>query len=430
MKVWQLVINEIRHRKLTFALGVVSVGVAVGCLAGSLTLLKTHDLYTQQTLAEKEAETKAQMDKLGEEMRVAMLKLGLNLLILPEHQNVGEWYAEDTGTAYMDEGYVDKLADSGIITVRHFLPCLQHRVKWPEKKRTIILVGTRGEVPNLHKAPREPLVQPVPKGTMVLGYELHQSLGLKVGDKATFMGKEFTVHRCHEERGNKDDITAWIDLEQAQEMLEKKGRINAIIALHCLCAGTDLSRVRADIARVLPGTKVLELGTERRLARAEARMSVANEAKASVERERTLRASLRRERERFASILVVVVIVASVIWIGFLAFNNVRERRSEIGIFRAVGFRSGQILSLFLSRAVIMGLLGGALGSVAGLLVGRGVGISLDQLSMNLVSARALFDPLQFALVLILAPFLSALASWLPAVIAAEQDPADILKEE
>lgn len=430
MKVWHLVINEIRYRKLAFALGVVSIAAAVGCLAGSLTLLKTHDLYTQQVLAEKEIATKAQMDKLNDEMRVAMLKLGLNLLILPQEQNVGEWYAEDTGTTYMDEGYVDKLADSGIVTVRHLLPCLQHRVKWPEKKRTIILVGTRGEVPNLHKDPRQPLVQPVPEGTMVLGYELHQSLGLKEGDKATFMGREFTIHRCHQERGNKDDITAWIDLEQAQEMLQKKGKINAILALHCLCAGTELPRARADIERVLPGTKILELGTERRLARAEARMSVANEARAAVERERTLRASLRGERERFASILVVVVMVASLIWIGFLAFNNVRERRSEIGVFRAVGFRSGQIMSLFLSRAVIMGLLGGVLGSVAGLLAGGSLGSNLDALSMDLVSARALFNPLQFALVVILAPFLSALASWLPAVIAAEQDPAEILKEE
>jgi putative ABC transport system permease protein len=124
------------------------------------------------------------------------------------------------------------------------------------------------------------------------------------------------------------------------------------------------------------------------------------------------------------------VLVASVIWIGFLAFNNVRERRSEIGIFRALGVRSVQILSLFLSKAVVIGVLGGAVGFVVGLLVGRGVGAGLEKLSSDSAAAWTLLGPEQLLLALILAPLLSALASWLPAVIAVEQDAANILKEE
>jgi len=402
----------------------------VGCLVGSLTLLRIHDLHTQNILERKEAQTKAQMDKLADEMRVAMLKLGLNLLILPKGQNVGDWYAEDTGTTYMDEGYVDRLADSGVITVRHFLPCLQHKVKWPERKRTIILVGTRGEVPNLHKSPVVPIIQPVPKDSIVLGHELHESLGLEVGDTVTLMGKKFTVHRCHEERGNKDDITAWIELEQAQELLDKRGRINAILALHCVCAGTELGRVRSDIARVLPDTKVIEVGTERRLARAEARMSVAKEAKEAIEREQAVRANLRRERERFATVLVIVVMVTCGVWIGFLAYGNVRQRRAEIGIFRALGVRSRQVFFLFLSKAIVIGLIGGAVGFATGLFGGTGLGISIDRAGRELVSVRELLNPLHLGLVLLVAPLLSTLASWLPTVLAVGQDPAEILQGE
>ena len=97
-------------------------------------------------------------------MRKTMLKLGLNLLILPKDQNVADWYAEDTGTSYLDESDARRLADSGIMTVQHLLPCLQQKIKWPEQKRTIILVGSRGESPNLHKNPRQPMVQPVADG--------------------------------------------------------------------------------------------------------------------------------------------------------------------------------------------------------------------------------------------------------------------------
>ena len=430
MKIWRLLFKEILYRKLGFILGLISVAVAVACLIGSLTLLKIHDLHTQEILQHKQAQTEEHMAKLNDDMRKAMLKLGLNLAILPKEQNINDWYADDTGTTYMSEEYVDKLADSGIVTVRHLLPNLQHKIKWPEQKRTIILIGTRGEVPNLHKSPRSPIVQPVPKGTIVLGYELHQSLCLDVGDKVELMGREYTVHRCHDERGNKDDITAWIYLTEAQELLDKKGLINSILALHCLCKGTDVSNVRSDITHFLPDTKVLELGTERRLARAEARMKVAKEAKESIERDKNLRLTLRQQREQFSFLLVAVVVVASGIWIGSLAFNNVRQRRSEIGIFRAIGFKSFHIFVLFLSKAILFGFWGGIFGFIAGLLIGREIGLAMEGVNTEMVSVRALFVPTQLLFVLVLAVLLSATASWLPSIWASRQDPAEILRKD
>ena len=80
--------------------------------------------------------------------------------------------------------------------IRHLLPSLQQKIVWPEKQRTIVLAGTRGEVPFAHKAPKEPMMVAVPKGTMIIrGYELHQSLGVKVGDKLRIMNREFTVQK-------------------------------------------------------------------------------------------------------------------------------------------------------------------------------------------------------------------------------------------
>lgn len=431
MKIWHILVREILHRWLSFTLGTFAVIVAVGSLTGAVTLLKLHDLQTQKILNEKEEETEKKMAVLKDEMRKATLKLKFNLLILPKQQNIRDLHMKGYPSEYMPEEYVTRLANSGIIVVRHFLPSLQQRIKWPEKNRTITLVGARGEVPNLHKDPRKPLVQPVPEGAIVLGYGLHNSLGLQAGDKVKLLGREFTVHKCHEERGSKDDFTAWIHLRQAQELLDKEGLINAILALECLCQGVEglLEKVRGEIEQILPGTQVIERGTKA-IARAESRAKVGQEAKASVERERRHRTQMRSEREFFAAVLVPLVIVACAVWIGLLAFNNVRDRKVEIGIQRAIGFRARQIMFLFLSKFFVMGLLGGFMGIFAGLGLGRWLGLVLEDDMEGIATAVELFNLGLFLLALIIAPMLTVISGWLPTMVAIRQDPADVLREE
>jgi len=430
MDIQHILIKEILYRWRNFALGLFAVTVAIGSLTGALTLLKVHEFQTQKILNEKEEETKKKTEVLKDEMRKATLKLSFNLLILPKDQSIRDLHMKGYPSEYMPEEYVTRLAESGIVLVRHFLPTLQQKIKWPEKKRTITLVGARGEVPNLHKNPRKPLVEPVPPGTIVLGYGLHHSLGLQVGDKVKLLGREFTVHKCYEERGSKDDFTAWIHLRAAQELLKKEGMINAILALECLCAQVEslLPKIRNEIEQILPGTQVIEKGTKA-LARAEARARVGQEAKAAVERERQHRDEIRSERELFAAILVPLVMVACAMWIGLLGFNNVRDRKTEIAIQRTMGFRARQIMFLFLSKFLIMGLLGGAIGIFAGLGFGRWLGIAMEG-DIEGIAAGTLFDPGPLLLVLITAPVLTVISGWIPAIIAAQQDPAVVLREK
>ncbi len=429
MKNIKLTLKEIGYRKWNFILGVASILVAIAVLVGAQSMLKAHDAATQSILAEKEQKTENLMAQLKEEMRVATLKLGLNLAILPKKQSLNDWYADDFGTKYLDESTVDVLADSGVITVRHFLPILQQKVKWPEMKRTVILVGTRGEVPNLHKSHREPLVQSVPEGSIVLGHELHQSLGLAVGDQIMLMGENFTVHRCHEERGSKDDITAWIHLDKAQTLLDKPEKINAILALNCLCKERDLALMRSEIAAVLPDVQVIELGTEKAMARAEARFSATRTAKAALANEIQLRAEMRDQRERFATIMVLVIMLATILWIGFLSYTNVRERRHEIGVMRAIGYKTMKILNLFLTKSIIMGLAGGLTGALIGLVLGK---IWINILESQTINDQmiSLFDPAIFFTAMLLAPLLSIIGAWLPALMAMNLDPAKILRTE
>jgi len=429
MTIWKLVTSEILHRRMNFALGVLSVMVASASFIGSVTLLRIHDLRTGQILEAKQEELAKRMAELKDDTRKAMLKLGFNVVILPKDQNLADWYAEDYASKYMPEDYVHKLANSGIVTVRHFLPSLQQKIEWPERKRKIILVGARGEVPNLHKNPVKPMVQPVPPGTISLGYELHRSLDLKVGEKVKLMGKEFTIHACHKERGNKDDITAWIYLAEAQELLYKQGLINAILALECMCAGMDaLPLMRKEIAAILPGTQVIERGS-RALARAEARTKVEEEAKTAIEKEKLGRQHLRAVRERLASILTPVIVTACAVWVALLGFTNVRARREEIGILRALGVSAKGILAMFLSRHILVGVLGGALGFCAGVLAAVYFSAALEGTRIWITGTD-----LSVAGLLVLsvggAAALAVIAGWIPTMTAIRQDPADVLREE
>jgi hypothetical protein len=68
------------------------------------------------------------------------------------------------------------------------------------------------------------------------------------------MGHEFKVSKTHRQRGTKDDITIWINLDVCQQLLGMDNRINSILALECNCGSVDricLSERRAveDLAR-------------------------------------------------------------------------------------------------------------------------------------------------------------------------------------
>jgi putative ABC transport system permease protein len=253
-------------------------------------------------------------------------------------------------------------------------------------------------------------------------------MDIRVNDTVKLMGKTFTVNRCYEERGNQDDITAWINLKEAQELLGKEGRINAILALECLCTGNSLPTIRKEIAAILPDTQVIERES-RALARAEARTKVAQEAAMTLEKEKLARETIRHEKERMASILIPVILLACALWIAIMGFINVRSRREEIGILRTVGVSARDIFMLFTWKHLSTGILGGFLGLVLGTIMPF-MSSGSDQVIRIGAVGSLLFWLGLGALSVIGASFLSIVAGWIPAMIASRQDPAEVLRGE
>lgn len=439
MTLRRLIWCEIGYRKLNFVFAVLSIAVAVACLVAFIALLGQHDRRTEEIIVAKEAETRAAMKSLEDDYRKIMLRLGFNLHILPKGQDLAEWHADEAGTVFMPEDYADRLARSGVATINHVLPILRERVTWEEKGRTILLKGTRGELAIVKRQEKKPLRDPVPPGTVVVGHELHRALELVRGDRIAltlsrrvrrgeteFVEKlptaYLTVHKLQPVTGIREqDIAMWINLAEAQKILQRPGQISEILALECHCEADRLAKITSEISSILPDTQIIELGPQA-AARAEARTRAAREARDAIEREKTHRQMLKDQAEELAVVLVPIVFLGCLIGMGLLAFQNVRDRAAEIGIFRALGMRNRQIMAIFLGKAVLAGLLGAILGYAVGAIAGAVLGEATIRPAM-------LFDPEMLLLVLAGTPILCVLASWFPAREAVRQDPAAVLRE-
>jgi len=425
--IWRLIRAEMWHRKLGSFMALLAVWIAATYATSSITFFKSFDIRTERMMATQEEELKALAEKNHKEAIKISLKMGFNVMILPKDQILSELYSGDYASKFMPESYVQKLANSKIVTVRHFLPMLEQRVKWPEKNnRTIFLIGLRDEVPPLHRDPKKPLVQPVPVGKIELGHEIALVEKLKVGDDVTLMGRAFNVIKIRPEQGDKGDISAWVHLSEAQEMFGKQGQINSIRALECKCAFGDITKVRKELEKYLPDTQVIEFRSKA-LRRAEMRAKDLKLKETLLNNKKIERQQLRVESERQTSLILPLVVVSMGLWVAMLFLSNARDRRKEIGILRALGWRSQQVVKVFLGKALLVGVLGAMLGYFMGFV---GVGFLEERAPEFPVSYSELFNKSIMLWVLFATPALTLVSAWLPALSAAGQDPAEVLREE
>jgi putative ABC transport system permease protein len=122
----------------------------------------------------------------------------------------------------------------------------------------------------------------------------------------------------------------------------------------------------------------------------------------------------------------------------FIIYNSfaiaVTQRRSEIGILRALGATRGQIRWLFLGESAVTGLIGSLGGLVFGVLIARGIAASIGTLISDVYGVAQHADELSTSpglLVLALAIGIgtSIVAAAIPAHNAARVDPVQALQK-
>jgi putative ABC transport system permease protein len=120
----------------------------------------------------------------------------------------------------------------------------------------------------------------------------------------------------------------------------------------------------------------------------------------------------------------------------FLVYNamsvNVAERRHDIGILRSVGATRGQIATVFLAEAALLGLCGSALGlplgyALAYLALGP-VSKVLNDVVIPIKSAQIALSPWLVVVALASGTAVAVLAALLPALQAAAEEPANAVR--
>jgi putative ABC transport system permease protein len=101
---------------------------------------------------------------------------------------------------------------------------------------------------------------------------------------------------------------------------------------------------------------------------------------------------------------------------------NVSERVTEIGLRRAIGGTRGDVLAQFLLEAVVICVVGGALGAVFG--VGAAVAAAYVMELPVVLSWQALI------LAFIISVFVGVVSGFIPARRAANLDPIEALRGE
>lgn len=376
-----LIIKEILSRKINFFLGMLAVITTVSFFVA---------FYTSSEASNRET------IRLTRDM-------GFNLRIIPRQTNMDDFWSKGFSDKTMPEKYVLRFNDFKNFSYAHLTATLHKRILW--QGMNIILTGISPEVEPSGKK-KAPMIFSIKPSMIYLGYEVSKRFKLKKGDKVNILGKDFTVAKTMTENGSDDDIRIFAPLVQVQEILNQKGEINEIKALNCLCLSNDQTNptdlLREQLNEVLPEGKV-----------------IINQTIA------TAREKQRHMYERYFAMLIPVLIFVSVIWIGALAYFNVKERNKEIGVLRALGYGTGKVAYLFLGRAMILGVVGALLGFILGTAFSLVYGPDIFTITASAI--KPIYKLLLWSI--LAAPLFAAVASFIPAMIAISTDPALILRE-
>lgn len=466
MSILHLLGAELFHRKANFVLSVCAIIAAATMFVAGPTLLQgyqnesrarlqvmrdeTHQQLeaqqqeTDQQLAAMQAQQDEDLAYLDKRTKRIMRELGFNLRIVHRDTDMTNLLA-DFVALDMPEEYVTRLAEAPELTkVVHLVARLQQMVEWEGKSR--LLVGFAPEAVQTHIEKKDPMGFRIPRGQVFLGHEA--GAGHEVGETVEILGKQFEVGQILPAHGRRDeDIAIIMHLADAQEVLRKPGKISEILALGCKCKTVDrVEEIREQLEAVLPEARVMELRLAA-IARDDQRKLVTEHHRQRIDDYKQGRqqivdritanraAMIEREAEGHAKILAFLasvntyltplLVLVSGVWVGLLAWSNVQERRTEIGLLRALGKGTLDIAGLFLGKALLLGLLGGLVGCGLGFMLARLAGNALEVAPQHFVPSLPLL-----AATLVGAPLIAAMASYLPTLKAVTQDPAVVLMEE
>lgn len=237
-------------------------------------------------------------------------------------------------------------------------------------------------------------------GEVMPGAEAARLLGLAAGGEVELNGRRLAISGVLAPTGSQDDGLIFLNLEDAQELLDKRGLVS-MVEVAALCKDCPVDEMVEQIAAVLPGAKV---------------MAIQSVVKGRLETVRHFHSFALGVSALVAALGALVVLVTMM--------ASVKERTGEIGVFRAIGFRRAHVMRVVLWEALLLSLAAGLLGYLAGFAAGQA---ALPFFSEGHGASLA-FNPLLLGGALAMALAAGLGASLYPAWLAARLDPHQALR--
>jgi putative ABC transport system permease protein len=241
--------------------------------------------------------------------------------------------------------------------------------------------------------------EPGSQDEALAGLRLARTLGLRAGDTIEMDGHTFRVAGILAENGSQDDDILFIDLAAAQQVMDKPQSVS-LVEVAALCTECPVEDMVEQIGGVLPQARVTAL-----------RQAV------------TLRMETVGQLSRFALAVSAVVVAIGGLVVLTTMLGAVAERRQEIGLFRALGFRRRHVMNIVLGEAALVSLAGG----IMGWLLGMGVATMLAPRLASL-STAVTWNPWLALGAIGGAVLVGLMASLYPAISASRLDPTTALR--
>jgi putative ABC transport system permease protein len=384
MRLYTISLNNLRRRKTKMVFLVLGLVIAVSTVVALVTLSRIMNADFAKNLDE----------------------FGANILIVPKSDDLSLTYGGMTvsGVSF-DVRNLNEEDARKIRTIKNrdnisiVAPKLLNTARIQQKQVLVVGVDFRQEF-RLKKWWSVVGKTPLLDNEVVVGAEAKNKLQLGLSQSFEINGALFRVSGILEPTGSQDDGIIFIDLKEAQQLFAKPEQLS-LIEVAALCYDCPIEQIVSQTSEKLPGAKVMAI-----------RQTI----------ESKMEAMHRFEHFSLGISLVVLIVGALIVFTNVTA--SVNERTREIGIFRAIGFRQSNIMTIILAEAFITSFVAG----VVGYFVGFGVSkVVTPLLSMN-GSSTISINILLLGFSVALAVLIGLASSVYPAYTASRLDPTVALK--
>ena len=250
---------------------------------------------------------------------------------------------------------------------------------------------------------------------ILIGANVADSFRLKVGDMLTVSYTpegavatdeetvldnmiDFEITGILETGGSEEDYV-YISLEDLETLTENKGSID--VAELSVSGGGDV--VSSYVDKINQSNSAVKARLVKRVTASET--------------------TVLSKLQALVLLVTIVVLALTMICVATTMTAVVAERRKEIGLRKAIGASDSSIIKEFLGESILLGGLGGVLGSVLGF-------VFAQQVSIHVFSSSIAFRPLLVPITIIVSVLVTGLSSLMPIRSATDVDPALVLKGE